>query len=56
MKRITNWTLALLALVGFQSSFTQAQQALPQHGNELSPNDMQFDGVLTPASDGRLSP
>jgi len=56
MKRITNWTLAVLALVGFQSSFTQAQQVLPQHDNALSPNDVQLDGVLTPASDGHSMP
>jgi len=41
MKQITRWMLALLALVGLQSTFTQAQQLSPKHDNSLSSNQAQ---------------
>ncbi len=52
MKQITRWMLALLALVGLQSSFTQAQQASPKHDSVSSPNHLQAVDDPDPFSDG----
>jgi len=53
MKQITRWMLALLALVGLQSSFTQAQQASPKHDSSLLPSHTQLDDDPGPfSSDG----